>query len=436
MTAEIAIINRGAVTLATDSAVTLTVRGSDKIYNCADKLFELSDKDPIGIMVYNNLEFMGILLEVAIKQFRQGVGNVHQKSIPDAAEAFFRYLQNDLTPSAELQKQHARSILTPYLSSIRREFHEAARPEFEKFKRRTDFPGIFTKVVKKQISQLESLRVSPCFDNTSEEEISNFYLDTFTALIKEELEDHLPISVDHRALLQRICVLALIRDQYSEHVTGLVFAGFGEGDVFPSLMAYEIDGIIAGKLKRREHAKVTTDRSRITGEIIPFAQREMVDRFLYGVDPEFEDGIEGFLEVVIETTGKAIVQSLSRPTKATRSKLNTAVRSTTVNSLKVWREKILPAVKNRFMRQVQDTVFLMPKQELATLAQELINITSVKRKFSSGKESVGGPIDVAVISRIDGFVWVRRKHYFDPDLNPRYFHRKFGSVSQHLGEST
>jgi hypothetical protein len=58
MTAEVAIINRSAVTLATDSAVTLTVRGSEKIYNSADKLFELSDRDPMGIMVYNNLEYM------------------------------------------------------------------------------------------------------------------------------------------------------------------------------------------------------------------------------------------------------------------------------------------------------------------------------------------------------------------------------------------
>jgi hypothetical protein len=63
---------------------------------------------------------------------------------------------------------------------------------------------------------------------------------------------------------------------------------------------------------------------------------------------------------------------------------------------------------------------------LAKLAQELINLTSVKRKFSNGKETVGGPIDVAVISRIDGFVWVQRKHYFSAELNPRYFSRKFG----------
>ncbi len=78
-------------------------------------------------------------------------------------------------------------------------------------------------------------------------------------------------------------------------------------------------------------------------------------------------------------------------------------------------------------------VLLMPKQDLANLAQELINLTSVKRKFSAEKETVGGPIDVAVISRIDGFVWVKRKHYFTAELNPRYFVRKFGAPRQHGG---
>ncbi|HEX4674084.1 MAG TPA: hypothetical protein VH209_02075, partial [Steroidobacteraceae bacterium] len=37
-----------------------------------------------------------------------------------------------------------------------------------------------------------------------------------------------------------------------------------------------------------------------------------------------------------------------------------------------------------------------------------------RRHYRSRRESVGGPIDVAIISRIDGFVWVSRKHYFEP----------------------
>jgi hypothetical protein len=36
-------------------------------------------------------------------------------------------------------------------------------------------------------------------------------------------------------------------------------------------------------------------------------------------------------------------------------------------------------------------------------------------------ETVGGPIDVAVISKGDGFIWIKRKHYFKSELNPQFF---------------
>jgi hypothetical protein len=49
----------------------------------------------------------------------------------------------------------------------------------------------------------------------------------------------------------------------------------------------------------------------------------------------------------------------------------------------------------------------------------MVNLTSFKRKVSLDEvETVGGEIDVAVISRGDGFVWIKRKHYFDLDRNP------------------
>ena len=65
----------------------------------------------------------------------------------------------------------------------------------------------------------------------------------------------------------------------------------------------------------------------------------------------------------------------------------------------------------------------MPKPELARMAEALVELTSMKRKVSAGLETVGGPVDVAVISRSEGFVWVKRKHYFPPQLNARYFGR-------------
>ena len=40
-------------------------------------------------------------------------------------------------------------------------------------------------------------------------------------------------------------------------------------------------------------------------------------------------------------------------------------------------------------------------------------------------ETVGGPIDVAIISKHDGFIWKKRKLYFDKDINQHFFENYF-----------
>jgi len=70
-----------------------------------------------------------------------------------------------------------------------------------------------------------------------------------------------------------------------------------------------------------------------------------------------------------------------------------------------------------------DVVESMPKEELAVLAEALINLTALHRRTSQYAETVGGPTDVAVISKGDGFIWVKRKHYFDAKYNPAFVTR-------------
>jgi hypothetical protein len=43
-------------------------------------------------------------------------------------------------------------------------------------------------------------------------------------------------------------------------------------------------------------------------------------------------------------------------------------------------------------------------------------------------ETVGGPIDVAVITKGDGLIWIKRKHYFDKELNHAFFANYFPKI--------
>ena len=70
-----------------------------------------------------------------------------------------------------------------------------------------------------------------------------------------------------------------------------------------------------------------------------------------------------------------------------------------------------------------NVVATLPKDQLAEMAESLVSLTTLKRRVSSEEETVGGPTDVALITKGDGLIWIKRKHYFSPELNPSYFAR-------------
>jgi hypothetical protein len=60
----------------------------------------------------------------------------------------------------------------------------------------------------------------------------------------------------------------------------------------------------------------------------------------------------------------------------------------------------------------------MPLQDAIDLAEFLADVAVKFSRFAPGAPVVGGPIDVAAISKHEGFKWVKRKLYFDRNLTP------------------
>jgi len=68
--------------------------------------------------------------------------------------------------------------------------------------------------------------------------------------------------------------------------------------------------------------------------------------------------------------------------------------------------------------EFEEAVGHLPKSELAAAAEMLVNITKFSQRVSAEQETVGGPVDVALITKGDGFVWVKKKQCFPAALNP------------------
>jgi hypothetical protein len=60
----------------------------------------------------------------------------------------------------------------------------------------------------------------------------------------------------------------------------------------------------------------------------------------------------------------------------------------------------------------------MPLAEAIELAEFLVDATIKFVRFTPGDAFVGGPIEVAAVTRHEGYKWIKRKHYYSSDLNP------------------
>ena len=89
MTAEVAIINSGAVAIAADSAVTI---GQQKIYNSALKVFSLSKVAPVGIMVYGNAGLLNVPWEPLLKTYREELADWEFDTLDEYVDDFFEYI--------------------------------------------------------------------------------------------------------------------------------------------------------------------------------------------------------------------------------------------------------------------------------------------------------------------------------------------------------
>ncbi len=60
----------------------------------------------------------------------------------------------------------------------------------------------------------------------------------------------------------------------------------------------------------------------------------------------------------------------------------------------------------------------MPVGEVIDLADFLVETTIRFVRFTPGDATVGGPIEIAALTKHEGFKWVKRKHHYPASLNP------------------
>jgi hypothetical protein len=83
-------------------------------------------------------------------------------------------------------------------------------------------------------------------------------------------------------------------------------------------------------------------------------------------------------------------------------------------------EQIVDYLKRLYPHTYEDLILpAAPIQDAIALAKFLVETTIGFIRFAVARpKTVGGPIEIAVITKHEGFKWVQRKHFFSSEFNP------------------
>ncbi|MBD7912779.1 hypothetical protein [Clostridium cibarium] len=410
MTAEIAILNKTGVALATDSVATVDIQGVKKFIT-VEKLFNISENHPVGIMFYDNPDLTDIPCETIIKVYKTSLKDKYFDTLQEYADDFLSFLsKNRKVYNSGYEKRLVKSVLDYCLmENIPKQKSVHNRKE------------TLRKNVEENLKYFSSMRCLSGFNDNFVE----LFLETHGEYLKKYMNEIDNIRIDRKTQENIVLLCAHIISKSdclfrsTKRPTNIVIAGYGNKEIFPSIIEYKITGVISGTLIYELVTKVEVglEESDVEATFIPFAQRDVVDTYTKGIDTELENTIFNKTDTIFNNFFEAIQDAIQSESNAN---LAHEFSSEEIDILKRLGKKLNKEIKDdfeliqkeKYTKPFSDMVTFLGKEEMIFLAEALVNLTSTRRRFTTDLESVGGSTDVVIITKVDGFKWVKKKTIF------------------------
>ena len=428
MTAVVGILNKQAVAIAADSAVTIGGPNNHKIFNRANKVFALSKHHPVGILLFNSASFMTTPWEPIIKIYRKKLGDKSFSTIRDYQEDFIEFLRlKDFFTDSDVQKVFLRNFLSNIIDSLINEIIRKNRTIVDNptDENKKEFLNLLEQQIDNLI-QVWSTHREPCpefvdytfemFDRYSESLFSEFIQQRF---IQNAVEIG-PSLVEKI----KVAVFSILKaKEVLTSFTGLIFTGFGDDEIFPQLIPVNLSMVVDNRLRYYiDIDRAASITNSMSGAVRPFAQTDVIDTILSGIDPSLDSTYLNNFGALFDKYNNEILKILGDSNPL----LSTQIQSLNTQQIVAEYAKMNNQIKSEnYISPLMNAVSNLSKEDLAEMAESLIYLTYLKRRITNAEESVGGPVDVAIISKGDGFIWIKRKHYFKPELNQYFFNNYF-----------
>lgn len=425
MTCEVAVANKLAIALAADSAVTFSAAGNQTTYaSGANKIFQLALEEPVAVMIYNNAVIAGVPWELILKSYRQELGAKGFERLANYGEDLVNFL-NSCSDELLPEKAKVDSTISAYIAATRYVIRQilGSEPGLLKEEAEPDeLARLWRSGVAKFLHKADSADF--CFGLNEQDyascvghgdHLKNFIPELFAGDVLKRL---LPcVDAVELAKLGILGAFKFGHEAMETEYTGVVIAGFGQKDYLPGYKALKFFGFLAGKIFYSVVSELAVDHNGKSSIIEAFAQRAMVETFTQGASPEVWSAVRDAFERTAETVATEAVGKAGG--NLSDGSIREIVQGHRNDFMKNWSY----AVFDGHLKPLYRVVTGLSVEELAELAETLVLLESLKEKVTHRTQSVGGPIDVAVITKTEGLVWIKRKLYFEPHLNHRYFNR-------------
>lgn len=415
MTAIVAVLNKHAVAIAADSAVTMG--NTHKVVNSANKIFTLSKYHPVAVMTYNFADFMGTPWDIIIKEYRRQLEERSFPTLHGYVNDFFQFLaRRDFFCDSQTKEKYFGYFLDTFFKA----FKSSAAA-----KNKVGENNVTESMLIQELEEYKSkinINIPQCAD------FNTYSLDEFRQDKHTYIEN---FAVQNKfsaiELLEESFHLYIVSEIMTEIFTGLVFVGYGEDEIYPSLLPFYVSPIVLGRrlkyfvdinkeCKINEHGPYSV--------ICPFAQTDVTQTIICGMNPYFNTIISQAINSTLSGFTATITKILDRNPQT--CDLSNIIKGLDLgNMAEDAMKQINKEIEGRYTTPLLNTVINLDKEDMADMAESFISLTSLVRRMQPGEETVGGPVDVAVISKGDGFVWIKRKHYFKPELNTSFFNNYF-----------
>jgi hypothetical protein len=396
MTCEVAVMNKRGVALAADSAVTLG--NGRKIYHTAEKLLSLSPSVPVAIMTFGAADMMNVPWEIVVKIYAERLGNRRFETLGQYAQDFLAFVEGAATlfPPADQESHVAGAVRAVWSFLYRDKLAEqvSERPEMSD----ADQVAALAEIIRRdhefwtKYDDLDGLGAS----------YGAHVVETYAGVIDEaekEVFEGLKLPPPVRSDLRKTVSFMYGKEWFHpDDESGVVIAGMGESEPFPALVRYRVGTVAAGRLR---YAKA--DEARVSANddaaVVPFARRETIDMIIAGIHPRTRDKL-------IEDAARWMPDD-GQKVDGTPTPANIEAR----------KREFADYLDGEVMKTqpFMQAVAALPRQDLARMAEMLVSLTAFMMRMTvDEQETVTEPIDVALLSKGDGFIWVKHKNLIGP----------------------